>query len=76
MGDKIYQVCDVVTGYCCNFKIEAGESTNVCSLVLVLMSDYRGQGCELYVDRYYTSTRQLRCFVTFGSNALWQLAHA
>jgi len=54
-GIKIYQVCDAATGYCCNFKIQAGESTNVRSLVLDLMRDYLGQGHELYVDRYYTS---------------------
>jgi len=54
-GIKIYQVCDSATGYCCNFKVHAGQTSGVRDLVLDLVRDYLGKGHELYVDRYYTS---------------------
>ena len=54
-GIKLYQVCDSMTGYCCKFKIAAGESVSTKSLVLDLLSSYLGKGHEIYMDRYYTS---------------------
>jgi len=29
LGIKLYKVCDSENRYCCNFKIEVGESTNM-----------------------------------------------
>ena len=54
-GIKLYQVCDGVTGYCCNFKVSTNESIGTEQLVFDLLRDHLGKGHEVYMDRYYTT---------------------
>ena len=54
-GIKLYQVCDGVTGYCCNFKVSTNESIGTEQLVFDLLRDHLGKGHEVYMDRYYTA---------------------
>ena len=54
-GIKLYQVCDGVTGYCCNFKVSTNESIGIEQLVFDLLRDHLGKGHEVYMDRYYTT---------------------
>ena len=54
-GIKLYELCDLVTGYCCKFRIAAEQSMATRSVVLDLVHDYVFLGHELYMYRYYTS---------------------
>ena len=54
-GNKLYQLCNVTSGYCCKFKIPSGESISTQSLVLDKLSNFLGKKHKVYMDRYYTS---------------------
>ena len=61
-GIKTYEVCDALNGYCCQFDIYCGATTDDVSpkgilydLVMRLMDLYLDKGHNLYVDNYYTS---------------------
>ena len=59
-GMKLYQVCDGVTGYCCNFKVATNESIGTKQLVVDLLCDHLGKGHEVYMDRCYTTVSLFR----------------
>ena len=56
-GIRIYQLCDAVTGYTCNFRIYSGQKSRTYDVVFDLMRGYLNKGHEIYLDRYYTSVQ-------------------
>ena len=76
-GIKAYMICEAETGYCYKFDLYVGktheweESGNgvTYDLVMSMMRNLFGQGYQLYVDNFYSSTQLFQDLKVLGVTA-------